>query len=101
VNPELVAEYHRLLSQAQQMLAHHREEQWVSVLQKRRDELTSGAQTSDLRQHVVQTARSLGGLDSMSLIAVLKRDDAFTQVLDALYATCREIWYASQAQGRR
>ena len=96
MNPELFADYHRLLSRTQEMLVHHREEQWISVLQKRREELTSNDPTVDLRQHVVQTARTLGGLDSMRVIAVIKQDEALAHVLDLLYATCREIWYASQ-----
>ena len=47
---ELVAEYHRLLSQTKAMLALQREKQWGSILQSWRDELTT-LPAVELRQH--------------------------------------------------
>jgi len=39
----------------------------------------------------VRTARALGGIGSISEIALVSQDVAFTRLLDALYATCRQI----------
>jgi len=111
-SPDLVAEYRRLLSQTEEMLALHNEKQWVGVLQRWRSELTSAIPDFDLRQHAVRTARALGGLESISHIALVigihsatecvlqaesplnaptAQNVAFTTLLDALYATCRQI----------
>jgi hypothetical protein len=76
------------------MLSFHREKQWVSVLQRWRSELTSATLDFELRQHAVRTARALGGNGSISVIALVSQDDAFTKLLDALYATCRQIRYS-------
>ena len=91
---ELVAEYHRLLSQTEEMLALHNEKQWVWVLQRWRGELTSATPDFDLRQHAVRTARALGGIGSISEIALVSQDEPFTKLLVALYATCRQIRYS-------
>ena len=93
ISPGLVAEYRRLLSQTEEMLRLHNEKQWVGVLQRWRCELTSET-NFDLRQHAVRTARALGGIGSMSEIALLSQDAAFIKLLDTLYATCREIRYS-------
>ena len=76
------------------MLALHNEKQWVEALQKWRGELTSATPDFDLRQHAVRTARALGGIGSISEIALISQDEAFTKLLAALYATCREIRYS-------
>jgi hypothetical protein len=73
------------------MLAAHRETQWARVYQSWRMELGNGLPEADLKQHAVRTARSMGGLDSISLIALLSQDDTFTKLLDELYETCRQI----------
>jgi hypothetical protein len=91
MNTELVAEYHRLLSLTQEMLALHREQQWVSVLERWRGEVTGTTPNVDLRQHAVRTARAMGGWGSLSEIALVSQNEAFTKLLDALYATCRQI----------
>jgi hypothetical protein len=91
MKPELVAEYDRLLSQTQEMLALYREKQWVSILEGWRDELTSAAPDVDLRQHADRTARALGGMESIGEVALARHDEAFTKLLDALYATCTQI----------
>jgi hypothetical protein len=90
-NTEPVAEYHRLLSQTQEILAVHREKHWVSVLERWRSELTSATLNVDLRQHAVRTARAMGGIGSISEIALISHDEGFTKLLDALYAICRQI----------
>jgi hypothetical protein len=87
----LVAEYHRLLSQTEEMLALHREKQWVSVFQRWRSDLRSDMPDADLKRHAVRTARAMGGIGSISVIALFSQDDSFTKLLDALYATCRQI----------
>jgi hypothetical protein len=61
------------------------------VLQRWRGELTRATPDFDLRQHAVRTARALGGIGSISQIALVRQDQAFTKLLDALYATCRQI----------
>ena len=91
---ELAAEYHQLLSQTEEMLALHNEKQWVGVLQRWRGELTSASPDFDLRRHAVRTARALGGIGSISEIALVSQDEAFTRLLVALYATCRQIRYS-------
>jgi hypothetical protein len=91
MSPELVSEYLRLLSQTQEMLALHREKQWVSVLQEWRDELTNTTPTADLNRHAERTARALAGMESIGEVALASQDDAFTRLLDALYATCLRI----------
>ena len=91
MRPELIAEYHRLLSQTQEMLALHREERWVSVFQSWRSELRSDMPDADLRRHAVRTTRVMGGTGSISVIALFSRDDSFTKLLEALYASCRQI----------
>jgi len=89
--PELVAEYRRLLFQTEKMLVRHNEKKWVGILQRWHCELTSATEDFDLRQHAVRTARALGGIGSISEIALVSQDVAFTRLLDALYATCRQI----------
>jgi hypothetical protein len=91
MRPELVGEYHRLLSQTQEMLAIHREKRWVSILQSWRDELTSTPTAVDLRQHAERTARALGGMESIGEVALASQDESFKKLLDALYATCTQI----------
>ena len=89
---ELSAKYRRLLSQTEELLIAHRKEPWAKVFQKWRMELDSPG--ADLTKHAVRTARSMGGLGSISLIALLSRDERFTQLVDELYETCRQIRWA-------
>ena len=88
---DLLAEYHQLLYQTEEMLALHNEEQWVNLLQGWRGELASNRTDFDLRKHAVRTARALGGIGSISQIALLSEDEPFTKLLDALYAACKQI----------
>jgi hypothetical protein len=91
MSPELFAEYLRLLSQTQEMLAVHGGKQWIGVLQKWRDELTNTMPTVDLQRHAERTARALGGMESIGEVALASQNDAFKKLLDALYATCLKI----------
>jgi hypothetical protein len=100
LSPELVAEYHLLLSQTQELLAFRHEKQWVSMLQSWRRELTSVTADADLRRHAVRTARALGGIGSISEIALAGGDESFTKLLEALYATCRQIRIGHLLQNR-
>jgi uncharacterized membrane protein YccC len=93
LSPELVAEYHRLLFQTQEMLARYGEKEWATVFQRWRGELANATLNVDLRKHAVRTARAMGGLGSISQIAVVSQDETFTKLLEALYATCRQIRY--------
>jgi hypothetical protein len=73
------------------MLALHHQKQRVSVFQRWRSELVRAIPEADLKQHAVRTARAMGGLGSISEIALFSQDDSFTHLLDALYATCKQI----------
>jgi hypothetical protein len=95
INHALLAEYDRLLSRTQELLALHHEEQWVSLLERWRSEWTNAPQHVQLRPQVVRTARALGGIGSISEIALVKKDQALTKVLDDLYECCRQIRYSA------
>ena len=92
MNFDLLREYHRLLCNTEEMLTLHNQKQWVNVLQEWRGELTSTMTDLDLRQHAVRTARALGGIGSISEIALLGRDEPFKKLLDALYESCSQIY---------
>jgi len=97
---DLLAEYHRLLYQTEEKLVFHNEKQWVNVLRRWHGELTSANSYVDLKQHAVRTARALGGIGSVSEIALIRQDEPFTEVLHGLYATCSQIRNLASIQRR-
>jgi hypothetical protein len=88
VSPELAAQYQDLLSETRQRL-HDRA--WANVLQQWLDELATIDSVADWKRHADRTARALGGMESMGEIALASQDAFLLNLLDRLYALCRQI----------
>lgn len=89
--PNLVREYNVLLGDVQEKLQIRHQDVWVSALQRWRDELTENLSNMALSAHAKRTARTLGGMESIGEIASADRDQRFLELVEALFAKCREI----------
>ena len=88
MNPELAAQYRGLLSETQQKL-HDRA--WVNVLQQWLDELATIDSAAQWKRHAERTARALGGMESIGEIALASQDASLLNLVDRLYAACKQI----------
>lgn len=88
MSQELAAQYRNLLAETQQKL---HDGAWATVLQRWQNELKSIDAEADWKRHAERTARALGGMESIGEIALASQDASLLNLVDRLYAVCKQI----------
>jgi len=73
------------------MLSARHREKWAATLNTWRAELRNDSSRAELQSHAARTARALGGMESIGEIALGDGDKEFLKLVEALYATCKQI----------